>query len=92
MSKLFSCDYITIHRNVARWDSREEKNKEKDDGFLLLWGIFNEYIKQNIIMAKWRKANFHSVNTCKLTTDQSYKNDQGERLIQNPDPKWRMRF
>ena len=27
-------------------------NQEKDDGFWLLWGIFNEYIKQNIILAE----------------------------------------
>ena len=32
MSDLFSCDYLTIRRNVAR----EERNQEKDDGFLLL--------------------------------------------------------
>ena len=36
MLKLFSCDYITIRRNVARLDAREEKNKEKDNEFLLL--------------------------------------------------------
>ena len=82
----------TIRRNVARRDPREEKNKEKDDGFLLLWGIFNKYIKQNIIMAELRKANFHSVNICKLTKDQSCKNVQGEKLIQNQVVKWRMRF
>ena len=28
----------------------------KNDGFWLLWGIFKEYIKQNIIMAVLRKA------------------------------------
>ena len=37
-------------------------NQEKDDGFWLLWGIFNEYIEQNIIMVELRKANFHSVD------------------------------
>ena len=63
MSKSFSCDYITIRRNGDRWDAREEKNKEKDDRFWLLWGIFNEYIKQ-IFMAELRKANF---DICKLT-------------------------
>ena len=36
MLKLFSCDYITIRRNVARLDAREEKNKEKENEFLLL--------------------------------------------------------
>ena len=92
MLKLFSCDYITIRRNVARLDAREEKNKEKYNEFLLLWGILNEHIKQNIIMAELRKANFHSVNICKLIKDQSCKKDQGEKLIQTQVAKWRMRF
>ena len=56
MSKLFLFDYLTIRRNVVSWDAREEKNKEKNDGFLLLWGIFNNYIKQNIIIAESRVA------------------------------------
>ena len=30
-------------------------------GFWLLWGIFKEYIKQNIVTAVLRKANAHSV-------------------------------
>ena len=29
MSKLFSCDYLNIHQNVARWDAKEERNQEK---------------------------------------------------------------
>ena len=36
----------------------------KNDGFWLLWGIFKEYIKQNIITAMLRKANAHSVVIC----------------------------
>ena len=32
----------------------------KDDGFWALWGIFKENIKQNIIMAVLRKANYYS--------------------------------
>ena len=71
---------------------REEKDKEKDDGFLLLWGIFNKYIKQNIIMAELRKANFHSVDIFKLIKNQSCKKDQGEKLIQTQVAKWLMRF
>ena len=65
MSKLFSCDYLTIRQNVARWDAKEERNQEKDDGFWLLWGIFNQYTKQNVIMAKLRKANFYAVDICR---------------------------
>ena len=71
---------------------REEKDKENDDGFLLLWGIFNKYIKQNIIMAELRKANFHSVDIFKLIKNQSCKKDQGEKLIQTQVAKWLMRF
>ena len=66
MSKLLSWDFLTIRQIVARWDAREERNKGKDDGFWLLWEIFNKYIKQNIIMAELRKANFHSVGIYKL--------------------------
>ena len=49
------CDYLNICRNVARWDAREERNQEKVDGFWLLWGIFNEYIKQTKKKAKKKK-------------------------------------
>ena len=33
-------------------------------GFWVLWEIFKEYIKENIIMAVLRKANPHSVAIC----------------------------
>ena len=33
----------------------------KNDGVWLLWGIFKEYLKQNIITAVLREANAHSV-------------------------------
>ena len=39
-------------------------------------------MKQNIIMEVLRKANFHSVDICRLIKNQSYKKDQGEKLIQ----------
>ena len=35
-------------------------------GFWVLWEIFKEYIKQNIIVAVLRKANSHSVVICRL--------------------------
>ena len=60
---------------------REEGNREKDDGFWLLWGIFKEYIKQNIIMAGLGKANFHSVDICRLIKN-NIKKEQGGKLIQ----------
>ena len=34
---------------------------------------FNEYMKQNIITAVLRKANFHSVYICRLMKNQSCK-------------------
>ena len=37
-----------------------ESSTGKNDGFWLLWGIFKEYIKQNIIMAVLRKVNSYS--------------------------------
>ena len=40
-----------------------------NDGFWLPWGIFKEYIKQNIIMVVLRKANAHSVVIYNLQTD-----------------------
>ena len=36
---------------------RFQFNQEKNDRFWLFWGIFSEYIKQNIIMAVLRKVN-----------------------------------
>ena len=42
----------------------------KNDGFWLLWGICKEYIKQNIIKTVLRKANAHSVVTCRLIKNQ----------------------
>ena len=36
----------------------------KNDGIWLLWGIFKEHLKQNIITAVLRKANAHSVVIC----------------------------
>ena len=38
----------------------------KNDGVWLLWGIFKEYLKQNIITAVLRIANAHSVVICRL--------------------------
>ena len=43
----------------------------KNDG--VWWGIFKEYIKQNIITAMLRKANAHSVVICRLIKNQQCK-------------------
>ena len=42
----------------------------KNDGVWLLWGIFKEYLKQNIITAVLRKANAHSAVICRLIKNQ----------------------
>ena len=42
----------------------------KNDGVLLLWGIFKEYLRQNIITAVVRKANAQSVVICGLIKKQ----------------------
>ena len=34
------------------------------------WGMFKEYLKQNIIMAVLRKANAHSVVICRFIKNQ----------------------
>ena len=39
-------------------------------------------MKQNIIMAVLRKANYHSLDICKLMKIQSCKKDKAEKLIQ----------
>ena len=49
-----------------------ERLAGKNDGFWLLWGIFEEYIKQNIIMAVLRKTHSHSV--CDLQIDKEINN------------------
>ena len=71
MSKLFSCDYdhydmVKSRRNVNFEGMESEPSKGKNDGLWLLWGIFKEYIKQNIIMAVLRKTNSHSAVICRL--------------------------
>ena len=45
----------------------------KNDGVWLLWGIFKECFKQNIITAVLRKANAHSVVICRLIKNQECK-------------------
>ena len=47
--------------------------------FWELWWIFKEYIKQNIIMAVLRKANFHSVAICRLIKKSNTVKDDPRR-------------
>ena len=60
-------DIVKHRQNVSFEEIDTEPSKWKNDEFSLLWGIFKEYIKQNIIMTMLSKANSHSVNICKLT-------------------------
>ena len=71
MPKLFSRDYDHYDmgkcgRNVNFEQMDTAISTGKNNGFWLLWEIFKEYIKQNIIMAVLRKANSHSVAICRL--------------------------
>ena len=57
-------------RNVDFEEMDTECSTGKNYGFWVLWGIFKEYIKQNIIMAVLRKANSHSVVISRLIKNQ----------------------
>ena len=53
-------------QNVDFEEMDTECSTGKNYIFWVLWGIFKEYIKQNIIMAVLRKTNSHSVVICRL--------------------------
>ena len=60
-------------RQIVNFEEMDtEWSTGKNYGFWVLWGIFKEYIKQNIIMAVLRKANSHSVVICRLTKKNQY--------------------
>ena len=48
---------VKCRRNVHFEEMDTECSTEKNYEFWVLWGIFKEYIKQNIIMAVSTKAN-----------------------------------
>ena len=65
MSKLFSYDgVVKCCRNLNFGKMDTASYTGKNDG--VWWGIFKEYLKQNIITAVLRKANAHSVAICRL--------------------------
>ena len=70
MSKLFSCDGHSegkCRRNLNFEKMDAASYTGKNDGTLLLRGIFKEYLKQNIITAGLRNTtNAHSVVICRL--------------------------
>ena len=57
--------------------------QEKKNGYWLLWRIFKDYIKQNIVMAVLRKANSHSVKVCRLIKNNNVEEDQGKKTHSN---------
>ena len=88
MSKLFLCDYdhydmMKCRRNVNFEEIDTEPSTGKNDGFWLLWGIFKEYIKENIIMTVLRKANSHSVDICRFIKNKYVKEDPRRKLDSN---------
>ena len=65
ISKLFSHDgVVKCHWNLNFEKMDIASYTGKND--LVWWGIFKEYLKQNIITAMLRKANAHSVVICRL--------------------------
>ena len=65
MSKLFFYDgVVKCGRNLNPEKMDTASYTGKNDG--AWWGIFKEFLKQNIIMAVLRKANAHSVFICRL--------------------------
>ena len=65
MSKLFSYDaVVNCLRNLNFEKMDTASYTGKIDG--VWWGVFKEYLKQNIITAVLRKGNAHSVVICRL--------------------------
>ena len=56
---------VKCRRNVNFEEIDTKRSTRKNDGFLVYRGIF-KYIKQNIIMVVFRKANSYSVVICRL--------------------------
>ena len=64
MSKLFSYYSVVKFRQYLNFEKMDTVScTGKNDG---VWGIFKEYLKQNIIMVVLRKANAHSAVICRL--------------------------
>ena len=57
-------------RNENFEEMDTEHSTEKNDEVWLLWEIFKEYIKQNIVMAVLTKANSCSFVICRLIKNQ----------------------
>ena len=49
---------VKCNQNVSFEEIFTEPSAGKNDGFLLLWGLFKEDIKQNFIHVSIKKSNF----------------------------------
>ena len=67
---LYHYDVVKCRRNLNFEKMDTAPCAGKNGGFLLLWGICKEYIKQNIIKVVLRKANAHSAVICRLIKNQ----------------------
>ena len=67
MPKLFSYDgVVKFCQNLKSEKVDTASYTGKNAEVWLQWGIFKEYLKQNITTAVLRKANAHSVVICRL--------------------------
>ena len=66
---ILRCDVVKCSRNLNFEKMDTAPYTAKNDGFWLLWGIFKEYIKQNITTVL-RKANAHSIVIRRLIKNQ----------------------
>ena len=64
MTTITTNNLVKCQQNVNFAEMDNERSTGKN-GFVL-WGIFKEYIKQNIIVAVLRKSHSHSVVICRL--------------------------
>ena len=67
---ILRCDVVKCSRNLNFEKMDAAPYTGKNDGLWLLWGIFKEYIKQNITAAALRKANAYSVVIHRSTKNQ----------------------
>ena len=71
MSTLFSYDGVVKYLRNLNFEKMDIASYTgKIDGVWLLWGIYKEYLKQNIITVVLRKANAHSVVIYRLIENQ----------------------
>ena len=61
---------VKCSQNVSFEEIFTEPSTGKNDGFLLLWGLFKEDIKQNFIMSVLRKATSHLVDIYRFIKNQ----------------------